>query len=310
MLAIVPIRAPATNPVLLAIVAIVSVQFGNAVAGSLFTLVGPMGAAALRLAFAAAILLVLIRPRVRGWDRRTWIGVGMLGLGLAGMNALIYLAIDSIPIGVAVTIELLGPLAVAISGTRQWRDVIWVALAAFGIALLGLNLDGSGGLAVIGIVAAAGAAAFWALYIVASSRLGPRARGVDALAMAMLVAAIIVVPWGFAPAAQAVIVAPLVLLAFAGIAVVTSALPYALEFVALKTMPTRVFGVLSSLGPAVAALAGLAILGQSLEPLQLVAIAAVVAACIGAVSGASGPRPPDRRDNNVNPDEPDGLPAA
>ncbi|MBA4248352.1 MAG: EamA family transporter [Microbacterium sp.] len=288
MLALVHSR-PTINPVLLAVIAIVSVQFGNALAGSLFTVVGPLGAAALRLALAAVILLAVIRPRVRGWDRRTWIGVGMLGLGLAGMNALIYLAIDSIPIGVAVTIELLGPLAVAVAGTRRWRDLAWVALAAVGVALLGLDLDGSGGLATAGLLAAGGAAAFWALYIVASARLGPRARGVDALAMAMLVAAIIVVPVGAVPATQAVIGAPLVLLAFVGIAVVTSALPYALEFVALKTMPTRVFGVLSSLGPAVAALAGLIVLGQSLEPLQLVAIAAVVTACIGAVTQQTRP---------------------
>lgn len=307
MLALVPSR-PTVNPVLLAVVAIVSVQFGNALAGSLFTVVGPLGAAALRLALAAVILLTVIRPRVRSWDRRTWLGVGMLGLGLAGMNALIYLAIDSIPIGVAVTIELLGPLAVAVAGTRRWRDLAWVALAALGVALLGLDLDGSGGLAIAGLLAAGGAAAFWALYIVASARLGPRARGVDALAMAMLVAAIIVVPVGAVPATQAVIGAPLVLLAFVGIAVVTSALPYALEFVALKTMPTRVFGVLSSLGPAVAAVAGLVVLGQSLEPLQLVAIAAVVTACIGAVS--SGRTSPPHDDVGVTQQPPGDRPVA
>ena len=285
MLALVPRRA-ALDPVLLAVLAIISVQFGNAIAGSLFTQVGPLGAAALRLLLAAVILLAVIRPRVRGWDRRTWLGVGMLGIGLAGMNALIYLAIGSIPIGVAVTIELLGPLGVAVAGTRRWRDLGWVALAAAGVALLGLDLDGSGGLALVGVLAAAGAAAFWALYIVASARLGPRARGVDALAVAMVVAAVLVVPVGAVPAAEAVAEAPLLLLAFAGIAVMTSALPYALEFIALKSMPTRLFGVLSSLGPAVAALAGLLVLGQALGPLQLVAIAAVVGACVGAV-GAS-----------------------
>lgn len=297
------------NPVLLAVVAIVSVQFGNALAGSLFAQVGPLGAAALRLALAATILLAVIRPRVRGWDRRTWIGVGMLGLGLAGMNALIYVAIDSIPIGVAVTIELLGPLAVAVAGTRRWSDLAWVALAGIGVALLGLDLDGTGGLALGGVLAAGGAAAFWALYIVASARLGPRARGVDALAMAMLVAAIIVVPVGAVPATLAVSAAPVLLLAFTGIAIMTSALPYALEFVALKTMPTRVFGVLSSLGPAVAALAGLIVLAQSLEPLQLVAIAAVVTACIGAVK-ASRAAPPSTDLGNVSAREPGDRPAA
>lgn len=288
------LRRPALDPVVLAVLAIISVQFGNALAGSLFAQVGPLGAAALRLALAAVILVAVIRPRVRGWDRRTWLGVGMLGVGLAGMNALIYVAIDSIPIGVAVTIELLGPLGVAVAGTRRWRDLVWVGLAAVGVILLGVDLDGSGGLALIGVLAAGGAAVFWALYIVASARLGPRARGVDALAAAMVVAAVLVVPVGALPAAQAVAGAPVLLPAFAGIAVMTSAVPYALEFIALTSMPTRVFGVLSSLGPAVPALAGLLVLGQTLAPLQLVAIAAVVGACVGAVSSRPGvDRPPE-----------------
>ncbi len=274
-------RTPA--PVLLAVTAIVSVQFGNAIAGSFFDQVGPLGAAALRLGFAAAILLAVIRPRVRGWDRRTWLGVAALGAGLAGMNALIYLAIDRIPLGVAVTIDLLGPLAVAVAGTRRARDLAWVALAALGVVLLGLDGDG-GSLDPLGLLLAAGAAAFWALYIVASARLGPRARGVDGLAMAMLVAALVVVPLGAAPAATAVGAQPVLLLTFAGIAVLTSAVPYALEFLALKRMPTRVFGVLSSLGPAVAALAGLVVLGQLLTGIQLIAIALVIAASIGAVA--------------------------
>lgn len=310
MLAVVPRRSPTpapahrvTSPVLLAVLAILSVQFGNALAGTLFDQVGPLGAAALRLLLAAAILLAVIRPRVAGWDRRTWIGVGMLGLGLGGMNALIYLAIDSIPIGVAVTIELLGPLAVAVAGTRRARDLVWVALAGVGILLLGLERS-DGGLALVGVLAAAGAAVFWALYIVASARLGPRARGVDALAVAMVMAAAIVVPFGAAPATAAVGAAPLLLLAFIGIAVMTSAVPYALEFIALKTMPTRVFGVLSSLGPAVAALAGLLVLGQQLSPLQLVAIASVVAASIGVVTsnGRSAPRPDGSRGGGPTPD--------
>ncbi len=277
------------SPALLAVLAILSVQFGNALAGTLFEQASPLGAAALRLVFAAVILLAVIRPRVAGWSGRTWVGVGMLGLGLAGMNALIYLAIDSIPIGVAVTIELLGPLAVAVAGTRRARDLLWVALAGAGVLLLGLERS-EGGLALVGALAAAGAAVFWALYIVASARLGPRARGVDALAVAMVVAAVLVAPFGAAPAIAAVTAEPVLVLAFAGIAVMTSAVPYALEFIALKSMPTRVFGVLSSLGPAVAALAGLFVLGQVLSGLQVLAIAAVIGASIGAV--LSGRRPP------------------
>jgi len=286
MLALVP------APVLLVVVAIISVQFGNALAGSLFETVGPLGAAALRLSLAALILIVVLRPRVRAWHRRTWLGAIALGVALAGMNALIYLAIDRIPLGVAVTIELLGPLAVAVVGTRRARDVLWVVLAGGGVALLGLG--DAGEFDVLGAVFAAGAAVFWALYIVASSRLGAgavagadasgEARGVDALAVAMAMGAAIVLPFGAAPAVAAVSVNPVVLAQFAGIALLTSAVPYALEFLALRRMPKRVFGVLSSLGPAVAALAGLIVLGQALSAVQLAAIAAVIIASAGAVA--------------------------
>ena len=265
-------RSLTVPPVLLAVVAVLSVQFGNAIAGSLFSVVGPLGAAALRMTLAAVILCAVVRPRVRGWDRRTWASVVALGVGLGGMNALIYLAIDRIP------------LAVAIAGTRRWRDLSWVVLAAIGVALLGL--DGEAQLDLVGALLAAAAAVFWALYIVASARLGPRARGVDGLGVAMIVAALLVAPWGASDAVGAVAVDPLLMLAFAGVAIMTSAIPYALEFLALKRMPTRVFGVLSSLGPAVAALAGLIVLGQDLSPAQLLAIVVVMAACAGAVASS------------------------
>jgi PhzF family phenazine biosynthesis protein len=212
-----------------------------------------------------------------------------LGAALAGMNSLIYLAIDEIPIGVAVTVELLGPLAVAAAGIRRPVDVLWVLLAIAGVALLGM--EASGDLSVTGLLLAAGAAAFWALYIVASARLGPRVRGVDGLSAAMLVAAVIVVPLGAAPAASAVLEAPWLLAVFAAVALLTSSLPYALEFVALKTMPSRVFGVLSSLGPAVAALAGVIVLQQLLSPAQLAAVALVTAASVGVVATARGQTP-------------------
>jgi len=266
------------------------VQFGNALAGTTFAEVGALGAASLRLLFAAVILLVVLRPSVRGWTRRVWVGVIALGIGLAGMNSLIYLAIERVPIGVAVAVELIGPLAVAVAGTRRPRDLLWVALAAAGVGMLAL--DSQGAVAIAGIVLAAGAAAFWALYILASARLGATSvRGVDGLAVAMVAAAVIVVPFGAGSATAAVAAEPVLLAVFAGIALMTSALPYALEFIALKTMPTRVFGVLSSLGPVVAALAGLIVLGQVLSLLQLAAIALVIAASAGAVASAQRPRP-------------------
>lgn len=189
-------------PSVLAVAAVFSVQFGNALVGSFFDRVSPLGAAALRLGLASLILLVLVRPRVRSWDRRTWLGVVALGVGLGGMNAFIYLAIDQIPLGVAVTIELLGPLAVAASGIRRPIDAAWVLLALIGVLLLGL--DGEGSLTLIGALCAGIAAAFWALYILASSKLGTRVRGVDGLVAAMVVAALVVVPFGAVDAVGAV----------------------------------------------------------------------------------------------------------
>lgn len=269
---------------LLAFVGICSVQFGNAIVGSLFASVGPLGAAACRLGFAAVILLAFVRPRIRGWDRRTWLGVLLLGLGLGGMNVFIYLAIQQIPLGVAVTIELMGPLAVAAIGIRRVLDAAWVLLAVLGVVLLGL--DGGDTLTAAGVAFAATAAAFWAMYILSSAKLGARVRGVDGLVMATVAAALFVVPFGAADAVSAIALDPALLLAFLLLAVMTSVIPYALDFIALKRMSSRVFGVLSSLGPVMAALAGLVVLHQRLLPLQLLAMLLVVVASAGVVLGS------------------------
>ena len=267
---------------LLAIAAIFSVQFGNAFVGSLFERVGPLGAAALRLGFAALILVVIVRPRVREWGARTWLGVALLGIGMGGMNVFIYLSIDEIPLGLAVTIELMGPLAVAAAGIRRPVDAAWVVLAVGGILLLGL--DDTGAVTLRGAFFAAVAAAFWALYILASARLSSRVRGIDGLVAAVAVAALVVVPFGAADAAAAVRQDPALLGAFAILALMTSVIAYGLEFLALKRMTARVFGVLSSLGPAVAVLAGFAVLHQQLDARQLLAILLVVGASAGVVA--------------------------
>jgi len=286
-------------PGALVIAAVFSVQFGNAIVGSMFDRVGPFGAAALRLTCGALILAAVVRPRVRSWSPRAWSGVVLLGLGLGGMNLFIYLAIDQIPLGVAVTIELIGPLAVAALGSRRVADAAWVVLALTGIALLGL--DDVGGVGLTGAGFAAAAAACWALYIVASSKLGMRVPGVDGLVAAMVVAALVVAPIGAFQAVPAVTADPSLLAAFAGVAVLTSAIPYALEFTALRRMPTRVFGVLSSLGPAVAALAGFVVLRQSIDALQLLAIALVVTASTGVVLTAARGAPEINSDAGAAP---------
>lgn len=274
-------RVPASA---LAITGIFSVQFGNAMVGSLFSAVGPFAAAALRLCLSALILLILVRPKVRDWSRRTWLGAVLLGLGLGGMNLFIYLSIQQIPLGIAVTIELMGPLAVAAIGIRRVADALWVLLAVAGVVLLGF--DGGAALDPMGVLFAAIAAACWAMYIFCSSMLGPRVRGIDGLVVASAVAALVVVPLGAGEAAGAVVSDPSLLLAFLGLALLTSVVPYTLDFTALKRMSSRVFGVLSSLGPAVAALAGFIVLHQRLEPLQLLAMLLVIIASAGVVAGA------------------------
>lgn len=274
-------RVPAS---VLAVAAIFSVQFGNALVGGMFASVGPLGAATARLTFAAIILLVFVRPQVSSWGRRTWLTVIALGAGLAGMNSCIYLAFDEIPLGIAVTIELLGPLSVAAIGSRRLIDLGWVALALAGVLLLGIAPGAD--LALRGVVFAAAAATFWALYIVTSAKLGSGTRGIDPLAVAMAIAAVFAMPFGAVEATQAFIARPELALVFVGAALLTSVVPYALEFVALRRMPVRVFGVLSSLAPAVAVLAGFVVLAQGLSLVQVSAVALVVIACGGVVAFA------------------------
>jgi inner membrane transporter RhtA len=266
-------------PQLLAVTAIFSVQFGSAFARTFFDETGPLGASALRLFFGSIILALIVRPRVRTWKRRTWLTVIGLGLALGGMNSFIYLAFEHIPIGVAVTVEFMGPLMVALVQTRRIADAAWALLALVGVLLLGI--DATGSLDWVGLVLAALAALFWAGYILTSSRLGSDAEGVAPLSVAMLVAAIVVVPFGAHSAIDAVVGNPTLLLVFVLVALLTSVLPYALEFTALKRMPTRVFGVLSSLGPAVAALAGLLVLHEALSWVQILALVLVTVASVG-----------------------------
>lgn len=280
------LRIPAP---LLAVAAIFSVQFGSAWARTHFDAVGPTGAATLRLVFAAVILLAVVRPKVRSWKRQQWLAAVVLGLALAGMNSLIYLALARIPLGVAVTLEFTGPLVLALVQTRRIRDALWAALAFAGVVLLGVGSTGQ--VALAGVLLAFGAAAFWATYIIANSRAGRAIEGIDGLAVAATVAAVVVAPFGAGQAADAIVGEPSLVLVFVVVAVLTSALPYALEMVALRRLSTRVFGVLSSLGPGVAALAGFLVVGQALDVREIVALALVTAASVGVTLG-SGREPP------------------
>jgi inner membrane transporter RhtA len=271
----------------LVLAGIVSVQVGAAFATTLFDELGPGGTVFLRIAFAALLLLAIWRPPLRLGGREERRDVVLLGLVLAGMNLSFYLALDRIPLGIAVTLEFVGPLGVAIAGSRRRLDLLWVGLAAAGILLLspvpGSDLD------TVGVVLALTAGAFWAAYILLTARVGRALPGGGGLAIAMTVAAIAVIPVGIAEGGDALLDAELLAVGFA-VAVLSSALPYSVELEALRRLPENTFGVLMSLEPAVAATVGFVGLEQDLAAREVVAIGLVLVASAGALRAVGTPR--------------------
>ena len=270
---------PPTGFVLLSIV---SVQIGAAVAKSLFVSLGPGGTVFLRIAFAALVLLILWRPRLSGYARGDYLTATIFGLTLVGMNFSIYQAFDRVPLGVAVTIEFVGPLGVAIAGSRRGLDFLWAFLAAAGILLLApLGVLGSADLDPLGVAFALLAGSFWAAYILLSARTGQRFPGNTGLVFALCVGTVVLLPVGVYSAGYELL-DPRLLLAGLGVALLSSAVPYSLELEALRKLPARVFGVLMSVEPAVAALAGFVILGEQLGIKSIAAILLVTVAAAGA----------------------------
>jgi inner membrane transporter RhtA len=272
------VPAARLSPVSLVLIGILSVQFGAAISKGLFDEIPPVGMVLLRLVTSSLILLALARPRLDGRTAADWRPVLALGLALGAMNWAFYESFARIPLGVAVTIEFVGPLALAAVGSGRPRDLMWVGLAALGIALFGAGptkIDALGfGLALL-------AGACWALYIVSTAATGRRWAGVDGLAVASTVAALAIAPFAVA-AAGARLLEPRLLVLGALVGLLSSVIPYSLEMVALRTLPARVFGILMSLEPAVAALVAAVLLREWLTPLQLVAMACVTAASVGA----------------------------
>jgi inner membrane transporter RhtA len=273
-------------PTLLVLASIASVQFGAAFAKTLFDELGAGGTVFVRTLVAAIVLAMIWRPRLAGHDRRD-LGLALVfGLVLAAMNFCFYSSIERIPLGIAVTFEFVGPLGVAVFGSRRPLDLLWVVLAAAGILLL--SDLGAGGLDRLGVALALFAGVLWAAYILLSARMGRAFPGGAGLALAMVVATVPLAPVGIADGGSQLLV-PEVLLAGVAVGLLGSAIPYALELEALRTMPVGVFGVLMSLEPAVAALAGFLVLDEGLVTRELVAIALVVAASAGAARGAPVP---------------------
>jgi inner membrane transporter RhtA len=271
-------------PTLLVLAAVTSVQFGAAIAKTLFDEIGPGGTVFLRLLFGAIVVAAIWRPRVAGHEPREIRLAVAFGLVLAAMNYSFYESIERIPLGIAVTLEFVGPLGVAVFGSRRPRDLLWVALAAAGILLL--SDFGAADLDSLGVALALTAGALWAAYILLSARVGQAFPGGSGLALALVVATVPLAPVGIADAGADLLV-PWVLAAAAAVGLLSSAIPYALELEALRRLPVGVFGVLMSLEPAVGALAGFVVLGEGLVAREVVAIGLVVAASAGAAYGAS-----------------------
>jgi inner membrane transporter RhtA len=266
--------------------AIGSVQFGSATAATLFARVGPAGTVLLRLTTATIVLLALWRPRLRGRRREEWLLAGAFGLVLAGMNLSFYAALHRIPLGIAVTIEFVGPLTVAVAGSRRRLDLVWIALAAAGI--LALTRGGSHGLNGLGVGLALTAGALWGTYIHVNARVGRAFEGATGLALAMCVATVVALPFGVAQAGPHLL-EPHALAVGAAVGMLSSAIPYSLEIEALRRIAPSVFGVLMSLEPAMAAFAGWLVLGQGLGARALLGIALVVFASAGASRRAPAP---------------------
>ncbi|WNI23216.1 EamA family transporter [Streptomyces sp. ITFR-16] len=273
-------RRAALVPVALVVAGGLSVQFGAAIAVLLMPRAGALGVVTLRLAAAALVLLVVCRPALRGHSRADWGTVLAFGVAMGAMNTLFYQAADRIPLGAAVTLEVLGPLALSVIASRRLVNVVWAALALGGVILL--SGGGFDRLDPAGAAYALGAGAMWAAYIVFSARTGRRFPQADGLALAMVVAALLSLPLGLMEAGSELLV-PTTLGLGAAVALLSSVLPYTLELMALRRLPAPTFAILMSLEPAIAAMAGFLILDQALSTTDALAIALVIGASMGAV---------------------------
>ncbi|AFZ65986.1 EamA family transporter [Deinococcus peraridilitoris] len=278
---------PPTTAVLMAIV---SIQGGAALAKSLFPAVGPGGTSALRIGFAALILLAMWRPRLSRYSRGDLATTALFGAALGLMNLCFYASIERIPLGLAVTLEFVGPLGVAVFASRRKLDYLWAVLAGAGILLISPLAPGSA-IDPLGVGLALLAGGFWAAYILVGARLGRAFSGGQGLALGMLVAALIALPFGVAEAGGSLL-APHILVLGLGVALLSSALPYSLEMTALRRLPSRTFSILMSLEPAVAAMMGFVLLHEALSGRQLLAMVLVIAASVGASLSASSKKLP------------------
>jgi inner membrane transporter RhtA len=275
-------------PQVLVLGAIASVQFGSAFAAKLFDRAGPAGVVLLRLGISALVLTVAVRPRLRGRSRSDLATGIVFGLVMGAMNWSFYEALNRLPLGVAVTVEFVGPLTVAIVGSRRRLDLLWAALAAGGVGLLAGNAFG-GNLSVSGLFLALLAGACWAFYILLSKRTGAAFGGLAGLAIGLCAGTVLVIPAGIAEGG-AQLLTPAILGGGVLVAMLSSLVPYSLELTALRSLSAKTFGLLMSLEPAAAAIAGALVLSQHPTLRTYVAIALVVAASTGTTLASGRPQ--------------------
>jgi len=286
---------------MLVVLGLIFQDVGASIAVLLFPEVGPAGMVSLRLVFSAAILLAIARPNLRAISKRAWLMALTFGISLGGMNLLFYEALSRVDLGATVTIEVLGPLILSVIVARRASAWLWAVLAFAGVALL--SLGSIGALDPVGVAFALAAAASWAGYILASRKTGQVFAGLDGLAIAMAIGAIISLPFGITQAGSTLL-EPSILLRGLAVAICSSAIPYALELIALRRISAAAFSVLMALAPAIATGAGFFVLGQSITLVQGIGILLVIVASVGAVRAASRiPGAPGAGPNALLPEE-------
>ncbi|QJQ17892.1 threonine/homoserine exporter RhtA [Enterobacter hormaechei] len=275
-----PRKSSVWMPVAVILIAMMSIQSGASLAKSLFPLVGAPGVTALRIALGTLILVVVFKPRRLRFKKEQRLPLLFYGLALGGMNYMFYLSIQTIPLGIAVALEFTGPLAVALFSSRRPVDFIWVVLAVLGLWFL-LPLGQSvSQIDLTGAALALGAGACWAVYILTGQRAGEE-HGPATVALGSLIAAVIFVPIGMAQATDSIWQWSILPVGLA-VAILSTALPYSLEMIALTRLPTRIFGTLMSMEPALAAISGMIFLGETLTTVQTLALCSIIAASMGS----------------------------
>lgn len=283
-----------TSAILLLLVAMVSIQMGAGFAKTLIPTIGAAGTTGFRLFFASAILWAVWRPWKHRFDKATLKSLIFYGGSLGLMNLTFYFSLQRIPLGLAVTLEFVGPLTLSVLTSRKKMDFLWVALAALGIYLVMPHSHSESTLDLVGVLFALIAGAFWALYIYFGQRAGNALHGGIAATMGMTVATLVALPFSLALDGDRMFNTSILPLAFS-IALLSSAIPYSLEMIALKRLPTKTFGILMSLEPAMASCVGLILLNELLLPTQWLAIVFIIIASLGSVLGAKKqtPIPPE-----------------